>query len=157
DGKLSTPENRPYIITDPETHDTLVVIDTSGKYTSLDQIKGGMLITQTEIITQTNPNEIKVNKIPNHLTTTLLPETIKADVQYYIHFAWIPLFIILLLASYIYRIVQAFVYSIIGKIFSVIGNIPITYSQIVQVAMVAITPVIVIATIINAFSIHLPH
>ncbi len=153
DGKLITPQNHPYIITDPKSHANWAIIDTSGQYQTLDQAKTPILITQTEIYTQTNPNEIKENKIPNHLNITLVPEKIKSYLQYYSHFVWIPIFIFALLGSYFYRIIQVLLYSIIGKIFSAIGNFPLTYSQIVQITMIAITPVIVIATILDGLGV----
>lgn len=156
-GVLSTPQNRPYLITDPDTHATLAIIDTSGQYKSLDQTKAGLLITQTDIMTLSQQNEQKVNEIPKTLTFTIVPQTVKKYVQENLRFAWILIFIFALVTSFIYRLVQALLYSIIGKIFGAISHAPVTYVQVLQITMVAITPVIVIATILNAMNIWIPH
>jgi hypothetical protein len=156
-GILSTPENHPYIITDPDSHENIAIIDTSGKYTNLQQVKTGILITKTEIISQSHPNESKIDKIPKELTITLVPQTIHHYLQSYIGYSWIFLFIILVLASYVYRIIQALLYAVIGKIFSIIANVPITYFQVIQITMVAVTPVIIIASVIDALDIKIQH
>src|SRR5438445_8530600 len=46
DGKLVTPENKPYIILSKETKEVIAVIDTSGKYTDLATLKTPLLITE---------------------------------------------------------------------------------------------------------------
>ncbi len=156
-GILSTPENHPYFITDPDSHVNLAIIDTSGKYTNLQQLKTGVLITKTEIISQPHPNEFKIDEIPKKLTITLVPQTIQHYLQNYIGYSWIFIFIPFLLASYVYRIIQTLLYAIIGKIFSIIANVPITYFQVVQITMVAVTPVIIIASMIDALGFKIQH
>jgi hypothetical protein len=153
DGKLSTPENRPYLITNPNTHEKIAIIDTSGKYKDLEQTNGVLLVTQTEVISQSDPHEIRKNEIPTNLNFTIVPETIKKKVKDYLDFAWIFIFIGAVITSYVYRLIQVFLYSIIGKIFAVISDSKVTYGQIIQITMVAITPVIIINTILSAMGI----
>jgi len=100
DGKLITPENRPYIITDPDSHVNMAIIDTSGKYTNLQQLKTGILITKTEIISQPHPNEFKVDEIPKDLTFTLVPQTVQQYLQKYVGYSWMLMFIAFLLFSF---------------------------------------------------------
>lgn len=156
-GVLKTPQNRPYIITDPDTHTTIAIIDTSGQYKSLEQTNANLLITQTEIISQPHANEYKMNEIPKKLNITLVPQTIKKYIEDYLYFAWIIIFILAWISSYIYRLVQILLYSIIGKVFSVMSKSPVTYSQILQITMVAMTPVILIGTILSAMNIWIQH
>lgn len=157
DGKLSTPENRPYIITDPDNHEPLAIIDTTGQYTTLQQAKTKVLVTQTSIITQTEPNEIKTSQIPTTVSGVVNPQKINSYVKSYLGYAWIILFVVFVILAYIYRIIQALVYSVIGKIFSALSGSGLTYGQVVQIAMVAITPVIVFATIFQFFDIKFPY
>jgi len=154
DGKISTPEERPYVIHDPETKQVFAVIDTTGKYTSLDEAKAEVLVTQTQIISRHNENQIRTTSLPNKLNMVIVPETVNAIVKRYLNFAWIFFFVIFVVAGYAYRLIQALIYSIIGKIFGVIAKVPLSYGQILQIAMVAITPVIVVATIFDFFAIQ---
>jgi hypothetical protein len=154
EGKLSTPENRPYIITDPKSQKKLAVIDTSGKYTTIEQADAVMLVTQTQIIDKAKKNEVRIHEIPKTLDTTIDPHRLNIMVKNFIGFMWIFVFIACLLVSFFYRIIQAVVYSVIGKIISAISGIPVTYGQIIQIMLVGITPVIVLSTIIEFFSWH---
>jgi len=156
DGKVSTPENHPYQIIDPATHALVAVIDTTGQYTTLESAKTSILLTQTALISQSRPQEIKTNTIPTTLTAVIDPQQIKEYIKDYIGYAWIILFIAFLIATYIYRIIQALLYSILGKIFSAICGVAISYTQVLQIMMVAITPALVVASVLEFLNITLP-
>ena len=148
-GKVSTPENRPYIITEPDQKNIIAVIDVSGKYTTVQQANAPILLTQTTLISQTKPNEIRTYELPSTLNYVVDPRLVSAFIADYLGYAWIVIFIPFLLGSYIYRIFQALVYGIIGKVVGAIGGVQLSYGQIVQIMMVAITPVIFLVTIID--------
>lgn len=156
DGKISTPENHPYFVTDPDTHENVVVIDTTGQYTTLDQAKAQVLVTDTEVISRPKPNEIRTDKIPSTLNMEIDPQVVNGYVKHYLGFAWVAFFILFLLGSYIYRIIQALIYGIIGKIFTAMTSSPLSYGQVWIMSMVAITPAVVLATICDIFSLSYP-
>lgn len=157
DGKLSTPEKRPYFIEDPNTHSKFAIIDTTGQYTSLEQAKTPLLVTETQIIAQTKPNETKIYTISDKINQTIDPQVIKSFIDPYVGFFWLIIFPIILIVLYIYRILQALLYSILGKIFSAIFKVGLAYGQIVQIMLVAITPAIIISDIQHAFNITIRH
>lgn len=156
-GKINTPENRPYFIIDPETKYTYAIIDTTGRYTTIEQAKAPVLVTQTQIITQTKQNETKTYTIPADLQQKIDPQQVNGYVHKFLGFLWILFFILCVFGFYIYRLVQAVVYSLIGKLFAMVCNIPLNYGQILQIAMVAITPDIIISTIQFALGININH
>jgi hypothetical protein len=156
-GVLSTPENKPYLIVNPDTHQTIAVIDTSGKYTTLDQANASMLVTSTEVISKPKPEEIRTNKIPPSLTMVINPQAINTFLLKFLGFAWLIIFPILLLSSFIYRILEVFIYSILGKIFSLVCGARLSYGQVMQIMMVALTPTIVCATVFEYFNIAFKH
>lgn len=157
DGKISTPEKHPYFIKAPNSNVNLAVIDTTGQYTTLEKANAHVLITETEAISQPKTDETRIYKFPTKLNLTIDPQVIKSNIQEYIGFAWIFIFLISLISSYIYRIIQALIYAIIGKILAAIFLVRLSYWQIVQIAMVAITPVVILATIFDFFVIIFPH
>lgn len=152
-GKVSTPENRPYEITDPDTKQKIAVIDATGQYKTLEEAKAMVLVTPTQVIAQTKPNETKIYDIPANLNLVADPLVITGYIKTFLGFSWIPFFICLLLFSFVYRLLQALLYSIIGKIVSGIANVQVTYGQCMQIVMVAITPAIIVATILDALGI----
>lgn len=156
DGKLSTPEKRPYMIKSPFTKEDVILIDTTGQTTSLSQTKATILVTQTEIISQTKPNEIRTDVLPAHLNTVIVPDQVESYLSHYLGYAWIFIFIFSVICAYIFRILQTLVYGIFGKIFALIGRVPIRYMQAVQISMVAITPGVIIRTILDVFGIMFP-
>lgn len=156
-GKITTPENRPYIITDPDTKYTFAIIDTSGQYTSIEQADAPLLVTQTQVISRSKPQETKIYTLPADLSQNVDPKQVNTFIEKYMGFLWIFFFIFALFIFYIYRVIQALLYSIIGKIFAVVFKVPVSYAQILQIMLVAITPVMIISTIQHAFSITLQH
>ena len=154
-GKLKTPEKRPYVIVEPESNNPIAIIDTSGQYTNLDNTKAAILVTEDQIITH-NKNETKIVKFSETINGTLDPEVINTTIGKFVGYSWIILFIVIVLFSYVYRIIQALIYSLFGKLFASIGKYDLSYGQIMQIALVSITPVIVVGTILDFFIIHFP-
>lgn len=152
-GKISTPENRPYEIINPENKQRIAVIDTSGQYKTTEDAKSIVLVTQNEVMVQSKPEEKKTYQLPTNLNTTVEPSGVSKFVQTFLSFSWIGIFIMLVIGSFIYRLIQCLLYSIIGKIFAVISDTPVTYGQCMQIEMVAITPTIVVATILDALGV----
>lgn len=155
-GKLSTPENRPYFIVNPNNKENLAVIDTSGQYTSAEQAQTSLLITQTQAITHSD-NQSKTYTFPEDFNSEVTPGTIDYFIERLLGYTWIIFFIVFIFFFYIYRIFQALIYALIGKIFASLFRVQIAYGQIVQIMMVAITPVIILSAIQHIFLIKLNH
>ena len=56
--------------------------------------------------------------------------------------------------SFFYRVIQALIYGVFGKIFSAASGAHLTYGQTIQLSMVAITPVIVVSTVTQMLGIY---
>ncbi len=148
DGKLVTPENKPYIISDSGTKEVIAIIDTSGKYTDLETIKTPLLITQDKIFYAEN-NSIRTFMLPANWNTDIIPAEIKDVILKIVSFLWIILLPIFLIGSFLYRIFQSVFYALIGKLFAVFAKIEVSYVEVVKLAMVAISPAIIISTVLQ--------
>jgi len=157
DGKINTPEKRPYFIVDAETHKPFAVLDTTGKYTSLEQAQTPILITETQILIQSGPNETKIYKLTEPLNQTINPEAIKKFGDKYIHFLWIFVFPFIFIIFYLYRVLLALFYSLLGKMLCAFFKINLAYGQIVQMMLVAMTPVIIISDLQCILNISIRH
>lgn len=157
EGKLSTPENRPYLIIDPDTKKNLVVIDTSGQYKTNVDANASALITENQIFIQQKKNETRIYSIPENVEGVFDAQYVNDKINQYVGYSWIAFFILGLIAFYIYRVLQALVYAILGKIFAVIIKAPVSYFQIVQIMLVAITPAIIIYTIQLSLQYSMPY
>lgn len=158
DGKLSTPEKRPYIVKEPDSKDVFAVIDTSGKYKSLkDTDHAEVLITETEMITKPKPETTRIDQFPKSMNMVFKPEVVNDYAKKYLNYSWLLIFPVLVLITFIYRIIQSLVYAVIGRIFSAIGGLGVTYGQIFLITMVALTPTIVLCTVLNIFDVEFAH
>lgn len=151
-GVLKTPEKRPYFIRNSDNQ-VDAIIDTSGRYTNLDETDSYILVTDHEMMVKDNQNRIRIDKIPADLTLDLEPQEVKEMLRGYIKYAWIYLFPFLLFFSFIYRLIQALLYALIGKLYSAFFNVQLSYTENLKIAMVAVTPAIVFATFLEAFQI----
>lgn len=149
EGKVNTPEDKPYIVTDPANKATLLIIDTSGQYTSLENVDAGVLITKNQIISKPKPDQIRIDIIPETTNITIEPDKVNRALNSYIYISWLPLFILAVLFSFFGRIIQALFYAILGKIFSGITRAGVSYGTIVQISLVAITPALIISSILD--------
>lgn len=155
-GKISTPEKKPYLIKDPSNNKVFAIIDTTGQYSDISKNDVSVLVTETTVSDKMNKNEMRIYQIPETYSGTINPVTINKFIERIISFVWIFLFIMFFLTSYVYRIIQAMIYALLGKLYCAASGSQVNYGTIVQITMVAITPAIVIATILDYFSITFP-
>jgi len=160
DGKIHTPENHPYIINDNDTHERVMVIDTSGQFKTPQEANTPILLTQTTLITQTDNQSVKELKsydIPKSASFTFTPNLFKDYLKAHGVFIWsFFAFLILIIGcigSFFYRVIEAVLYSVLGLIFNAMCHAQLTYMQILSVMLIALTPTIVVATILGFFGI----
>jgi len=157
-GEVSTPENRPYLIKDKESGETIIIIDTSGKYPDLNETPSStkVLITHDKVYYVDDSNSERIQKIPAKITVEIKPDQVKQSLIKIADWLWVIFLPILLILSFAYRLVQALIYAVIGKIFSALSNASLSYAELLKLSMVAVTPVIVISTILDWFSVAFP-
>lgn len=158
-GTVTTPENRPYLIKDPNTQQVLAIIDTSGKYTDLDKGPAQFLLTKNAMIGSFG-HQKKVETLASNLNMQVNPNQAPAAAetfQQYLKWHWLLLFPVFLIFSFLFRLFQAVVYALFGKVFTLMFNVPLTYGQVLRLSLVAITPVIIISTILTLANIEFPY
>lgn len=154
-GKVSTPENRPYLIKDSDNK-LVAVVDTSGKYKDLESAHISFLVTDQALIYKSHKEE-RIHKFDSDFNLDLKPDAVKKITTIAINWLWVIFFPIVILASLIYRLIQSALYAILGELFAVICKVPLTYGQIFKLTIFAITPSIILSTILEWFSISFNH
>lgn len=154
-GQVTTPEKKAYIIRDPEDNKIFGIVDTSGQYQDLEKAPTGtqILMTNTQIFYRDRADQVKIQKIPSNFTYEVKPNEAKGTLVRMVSWGWIVLYPVLLILSFLYRLVQALIYAVFGKIFAALSNNPLSYATILKLSMVSITPVIVISTLLDVFGI----
>lgn len=151
-GELKTPENRPYLILDTDKQ-VVGIIDTSGKYHSLENTTAEFLITKNAIYYKDKGDIKKGHEFSSNLNVDFKPVEVKHSIGVFINWSWVLLFPLFVIVTFIYRLVQSALYAVLGEIFVVIWRVQLTYGEIFRMAIFAITPSIVISTILEWFSI----
>ncbi len=154
-GKISTPENHPYYITEPDSDKRIAVIDTSGQFKTPQEENVSLLITGSSVI-MAKKDETRTFSIPAKLNGTFDPPVVSQAIMKYLGFVWLLFFIPMLALHYIYRILQAMLYSIIGKFFAWISGTKLSYMHILPIALVALTPTIVFFLVMIFIPVNIP-
>lgn len=149
-GEISTPLNKPYMIKDESDHIS-GIIDTSGKYNTLSEAPLGtrILITKTMVFYMDDANTLKMQSIPKSLTVHVKPELVKNKIIQFVGWSWVIFFPVLLLLSFIYRLIQGLFYALIGKIFAALADVSLTYGEILKLSFIVMTPAIVLGTVLD--------
>jgi hypothetical protein len=155
-GKAAIQEPQPYLIKEPKTGETLLVIDTTGSITSLDEAKAFGLITETQAIFRKNKFETRTFSFREIDQFTLDQDKITGWLNVARKSLFAVLYPLAVLASFTARLVQLLIYAAIGLLFASWCKCQLTYPALLRLAAVAVTPGIIIKTILTLAQTHVP-
>lgn len=156
DGQAFIDEPQPYTIRDPETGAPLVVIDTSGTITSLEQTEARGLVTARQAIFQKNAIETRSFSFETVDRYTLNQEKITHWLDISKNWAAPVLYPFCVLFSFAYRLVQALIYACIGLFIAYLCKGKLPFDALLRLSIIAMTPAIIIGTLVDAAAIRLP-
>jgi hypothetical protein len=156
DGKASITEPEPYFIKEPGTGEVIAIIDTTGKTTSLEGTTAVVLVTQTEAIVRKNKIETQNFSFHDIKEFHVGPAQVKEWLSTLSRFAAPVLYPLALGGSYVFRIGQALIYAVIGLLFAALCHVRLGYVALLRLAVVAVTPCIIIETILHTAGVSFP-
>jgi len=156
DGEVSIKEPQPYYITVPEGNDVLAIIDTTGTIGSLEDANTFCLLTKTSVIWRQRKFETRTFDLSEVKNFVLDSERITGWLHTFKKFVVIAMYPFALLGSYVYRIVQALIYAAIGLLFASLCKITLSYSALLRLAITAVTPCIIVSTVLGLAGVYLP-
>ena len=156
DGQAFVDSPQPYTIRDPETDEALLVIDTTGTITSLEQTDARALVTAQQATFHKNAFETRSFSFARVDHYTLDKEKIYRWMD--IAKTWMApvLYPLCILGSFVYRIIQVLIYACIGLLLASLCKGKLPFDALLRLSVVAITPAIIIGTLIDAAAIELP-
>lgn len=159
-GELSIDKPVPYTIRDTETGEVIVVIDTSGQITSLDQTQAQLLITKTQVMAYKDRDKTtgKAQKIETYSLSEIddFEMTREQVMEWAVTLKpWLMLivYVLAVLGAFLYRVVQALLYGAIGCLFSKMMGAKLTYQQCMRLSLIAVTPAIILGTVFSLMSV----
>ena len=155
-GEVSVEGQQPHIIYDPESDTPFIIIDTTGKITSLEDTEARFLLTKTNLIIKKNIRETRVFDLSEinefHIDQTRISSWVETFKDWFAIVAY-PF---ALLGSFLYRIIQVLIYAVIGLIFTKIVKSTLNYQVLLRLAIISITPAIIVDTIFSMLEVSVP-
>lgn len=159
DGEVSIEEPQPYYIMKPDSNDVLAIIDTTGEIESLEEIEDSnaiCLLTKTNIIMRQSGVETRTYDLSKVENFVLGGDDIMGWLRIFGKFFAIAAYPFALMGSYVYRIVQSLIYAAIGLLFVSVCKVKLPYNALLRLAIVAVTPCIIVGAILGVAGVYVP-
>ncbi len=146
DGELSTSSITPTLLRDRDGM-VLVVIDPTGQYTSLEDTEAPILVTRTQIFIRGEGDQIEIQSLPSGPPETLTREDMYVVADWTRSLVNTLLFPVLLVLSFVYRTLQSLLYAYVASFFTASAGRHLPYRTLLNLAIIAITPAVVLDTV----------
>ena len=157
DGRVSIEEPQPYYIMVPDSNDVIAVIDTTGSIKSPEDVNAFCLLTRTNIITKQSEFETRTFDLSEVKSFTLDSGRIARWLSIVGKFLVVIMYPFALLGSYVKRIIQALIFAAVGLLFALSCKVSLAYGALLRLAIVAMTPCIIIKTVLGLAGVRFPH
>ncbi len=155
-GELRVDVEQPYRIVDPETSQSLAVIDTTGQITSLDEDDAVVLLTRTQAFVRRNPQETRIYQFSELDGWVIDSNRVHGWLETIGNWFGFVFYPFALMFSFAYRTIQVLIYAVIGFFMSRILSVELSYSSLISLAIVAITAPLVLGTAFQLSEYRLP-
>ncbi|MEM4658154.1 MAG: DUF1189 domain-containing protein [Candidatus Methanosuratincola sp.] len=154
-GQVSTDVPTPYVIEDPDTGAPFIIIDTTGAVTTLQGTEAFVLVMRDKILYRKQ----------NTLRTLDLSDVDSLTIDYDRVIEWgstakrwlaVVLYPFAALFYFVWRAIQTMVFAGIGMLFAKHFRARLGYKALVRLSVVAITPPIVLDTLLFYFDATIP-
>lgn len=159
-GKLSIDKPVPYVIKQPGDQQALIIFDTSGKYTSLEHLDAFVLFTRDNVIVR-DPSA-SIPKFTTYSLAKFQDGTIsKADIHFIadkiIFWSSVLMYPFSVIIAFVYRFLQILILAGISLLLASLFRITLTYPAAVRLTVVAFTPMLILSTLVEYFSLSIPY
>jgi hypothetical protein len=155
-GALTVDAPQPLVITIPGEEQPLLVIDTTGEITSLDDTDAYLLVTETHIMYRKNESTTETTKLADFPDMTITQDSATGFLDVARKYMLPIIFPFALVISFISRILQALVAGAIGMVLTAIFRVHLAFVSVLRIAVLALTPCILIQMILTLVGIPIP-
>jgi len=155
-GVASVHEVMPYVIKDPDNGTPLIIIDTTGKTTSLDGTGAMFLLTKSALLFKGSSRETRTLNLSEIGDLTIDQAQVYGWIETFLDYFIFVFYPFALLITFLLRIVEALIFSAIGIFLVKKLGAPLGYRSVMSLAMVSMTPSVLLDTIYNYLDINFP-
>ncbi len=154
-GEVKADVKMPYRIIVPQTKETLLVIDNQATQDDFDSLNTLALLTKDKLITQ-NGSGSRTFSVADLEGVVIEKESLGRFIDGSITWTRILAYPLLVINSWSYRFFQALLFAVLGMIIANTVHVQLPYAALVRLSVIALTPVIILRTVLNFLSISLP-
>ena len=155
-GNVQVAVEQPFQIFRNDGRDLFAVIDTTGKITSLRQTDAMLLLTRSRLMARIGSGDSRVIDLSPIDELYLTRDDIGQWLQTSMSWAPIVLYPLTVFFTYCLRTVQVLIYAVIGMALATLLRRRIAFGAASSVAVMAMTPVIMVDTLAMLLKIELP-
>ena len=156
-GVASTDVQTPHFINYPDKAGTFAIIDTTGKFTSLDNTDAIMLLTGTKLFVRKDRSETRSFDLSPVDKLIVDRKLVYEWVRLVRDWSAVVLYPFVLLFSFLLQTIQVFMSAAIGSLFAKRFKIDLDYRALVRLAAVSFTPAIVLQAAHSLLNIDFPY
>lgn len=157
-GEVNVEPPGPHRIKDPDSGKDFIVIDTELGGEAIDAIEGpAFIVTRNKLIAkQPQRNETRIWDLSGVKSFQMSGEDLQRWLRFLGNWMAALLFPLILLGSFVYRIVQALLYAAIGTAFAKGAPVALSYETLLRLAAVAVTPAVLVDTLKDVAGVQIP-
>lgn len=155
-GKVQVNVEEPYYIHHPDSGKLFAVIDTTGEITSLRQTEAVLLLTGSRLAARLSAGDSRILDLSQIESLQIDQDGVSQWLQSAQKWSPFLLFPLVLGFSFILRSLQALLYGSIGMVIASLQNSRLPLGATVSVAIMAMTPVILLDALLVLLDIYLP-
>jgi hypothetical protein len=155
-GRASAEGAQPHCILEPEKKECVAIIDTTDGTTGIEGTKTRVLLTATHLIYAPSATETRTYSLEKIDELTIDSDFLDRWLRTGARFLAVVAFPFVVLVSFCFRVIQALLYGVVGLAFSKVRGITLPFATLCNLAIVALTPVIVIQMVIDLTGADVP-
>lgn len=155
-GEISVDGPQPYVIVDPETGKDLAILDTTGQVTGLQDTEAVILLTRHQLIYRKSARETRILDLSGVEYLQIDHQTVQGWIEVVRRWSAAAVAPFILIGSIVYRLFQVFFYALVGWVMARIISRALSFHALVSIAVVSITPALLILLLTDLAGISLP-
>lgn len=144
DGKASTPEAIPYLITEPSSGRPVVMIDTTRDQPNLESSRALIFISRTQVAYRKDAGETRIYELSQFGDMVVTQEVAHEVVDFMASWLGWILAPFIFIGVYIFKLIVALIFGVIGLLVGAMMKIQLPYDAMVALAIATASPVVVV-------------
>jgi Protein of unknown function (DUF1189) len=157
DGKVSITKPEPYYINDEKTGKPVIIIDTTGKITSLKDSPAVILVTKTSIMVRTDGTDTRTFDLSDIKSLVVDRRVIYDWIDSFQDWSPFVFYPLALFFSFLYHIIEVTFYTAFGLIFARSLQTHLRFRTVVRLAVMAVTPSVVLGMFFAVTGLSIPY